>query len=59
VLQKEDNVIVEVDSEVNSDEPPSLADDSLQEEVVVPETEESVTVIVPKIQEIAVDLLSH
>jgi hypothetical protein len=52
-------VTIEVHSEVNRYKSPLLSDDALEEEVVVPETEESVTVIVPKTQETVVDLLAH
>jgi hypothetical protein len=54
---EEDNVIVEIDSEVDSDdEAPLLADGVL---VVVPETEEAVAVIAPETQETVMDLLPH
>jgi hypothetical protein len=53
---EEENVIVDIRSEVDSDEPPSLADDAL---FLVPEMEESVAVIVPETQETVVDLLPH
>jgi hypothetical protein len=52
-------VIVEVNSEIDSDEAPLLADGALEEKVVVPESEESVAVILPETQDTVVDLLTH
>jgi hypothetical protein len=58
-LEEEYNVTVKVDSEIDSDEASSLSDDTLEEEVVVPEMEVTVAVIVPETQETVVDLLPH